>query len=244
MALLYDLDQMRRHYRELLDQRPADYFERFDPFLLDKRPLVVELMERAFERLFPERVPDLLDVGCGTCFYFPLLARHAERLVGIDPCVPMLDLARELIAKKGLTNCEVRESSAQELPFEDESFDMVHSWDFLHHVPDTRRAASEIARVLRPGGRYIAVEPNPLNPSIVYYHATRRAEWGLFSKNQFSNIRTFRRHFDVSVRFDNTIISHLNDRTWGLWRAIDAFTSVWPTRYLSFRYVMECTKKG
>lgn len=242
--LLYGLDQIRSHYRALLDEKPDDYFERFDPYILDKRPLVSGLVEKAFARLFPDKVPNMLDVGCGTCFYFPLLAPHAEKITGIDLCIPMLEQARELIAEKGLDNCEVRESSALELPFEDETFDVVHSWDFLHHVPDPKKAASEIHRVLKPGGRYIAVEPNILNISIAHYHARRRVEWGLYSKNQFSNKRTFGRHFDVSLRYDNTIISFLNERTWKLWKAIDTFTSVWPTRYLSFRYVMECQKPG
>lgn len=240
----YDIDQIRDHYREFLEEKPADYYERFDPFILDKRPLVAELVEKAFEELFPQKVDRLLDVGCGTCFYFPLLAKHANELQGVDLCVPMLAMAQELIREKGLTNCEVKESSAFELPYEDASFDVVHSWDFLHHVPDVDRAAAEITRVLKPGGRYIAVEPNVMNISIFHYHVRRKVEWGLLSQNQFTNPKAFRKDFDVQVRYDNTIISFLNERTIGLWKAIDAFTSVWPTKYLSFRYVMECTKKG
>lgn len=242
--MLYDIDEIRSHYRELLDEKPRDYFERFDPYILDKRPIVRDLVAKAFEREFPERVPKLLDVGCGTCFYFPLLAKHVDELTGVDLCIPMLDQARELIAEKGLANCTVQESSALELPFEDASFDVVHSWDFLHHVPDVEGAAREITRVLKPGGRYIAVEPNVVNPSILHYHVRRRVEWGLLAKNQFTNPGHFKRDFDVTLRYDNTIISFLNERTHGLWKAIDAFTSVWPTRYLAFRYVMECRKKA
>jgi SAM-dependent methyltransferase len=243
--LLYDIEEIRKHYRELLDEKPSDYFERFDPYILDQRPIVKDLVDKAFRTIFPEPVGKMLDVGCGTCFYFPLLAPHAEQLTGVDLCVPMLVQAQRLIDEKGLDNCHVIEHSALELPFEDETFDVVHSWDFLHHVPDVPRAASEIARVLKPGGRYIAVEPNLVNPSILHYHVRRRVEWGLLKKNQFSNPRNFKRHgFDVSVRFDNTIISFLNERTHKLWKAIDAFTSIWPTRYLSFRYVMECRKRA
>lgn len=243
VPLLYDLEQIRKHYRELLDEKPEDYYERFDPFILDKRPRVSALIAKAFERIFPEKVGSLLDVGCGTCFYFPLLAQHTEQLTGIDLCVPMLKMAEELIVEKELTNCRVEECSALQLPFEDESFDVVHSWDFLHHAPDIPGSASEIARVLKPGGRYVAVEPNVINPSIFWYHVRRRVEWGLLSKNQFSVPRALREHFDVDITFDNTIISFLEDY-YGLWKAIDGFTSVWPTRYLSFRYMMECRKKG
>jgi SAM-dependent methyltransferase len=242
--LFYDLEQIGKHYRKVLEDKTGDYYERFDPYILDKRPMVKALIQRTFQRFFPEKVPVLLDVGCGTCFYFPLLSERAETLLGIDVCIPMLDMAQELISTKGLTNCQVRESSAMELPFEDHSIDVVHSWDFLHHVPDVTKALAEITRVLKPGGRYIAVEPNIINPSILYYHLRRRAEWGLTRKNQFTLPRRLRENgFDVKVSYDNTIISFLNEKTEWIWKLANAFTSIWPTKYLSFRYMMECVKR-
>lgn len=241
--MLLDLKQIGVHYRKIIERKTGEYYERFDPYILDKRPMVAELIEKAFEENFPEKIPNLLDVGCGTCFYFPMLAKHAETLMGVDVCIPMLDVAQELIESKGLTNCHVRESSAMNLPFEDNTFDVVHSWDFLHHVPDVDKAISEIVRVLKPGGRYIGVEPNLINPSILWYHVRRRSEWGLLRKNQFTVPSLLRKEFDVSIRYDNTIISFLNPRTKWLWKAVDVFTSVWPTRYMAFRYMMTCVKK-
>jgi SAM-dependent methyltransferase len=241
---LFDLKQIGTHYRKVIEQKTDEYYERFDPFILDKRPMVAELVAKTFEENFPEIVPALLDVGCGTCFYFPLLSKHAEKLTGVDLCIPMLDVAQELIEAKGLKNCEIRQSSALELPFEENTFDVVHSWDFLHHVPDVPKALSEIRRVLKPEGRYIAVEPNLVNPSILWYHVRRKVEWGLLKQNQVSLPSILRKDFDVSIRYDNTIISFLNERTKLIWKAANAFTSIWPTKYLSFRYMMTCTKKG
>ncbi len=242
--MLYDLKQIGTHYRQVLEDKTGDYYERFDPYILDKRPMVQALLAEAFKKNFPEKVETLLDVGCGTCFYFPLLAQHAENLMGVDVCIPMLDMAQELIQTKGLTNCQVRESSAMELPFEDASIDVVHSWDFLHHVPDVPKALSEISRVLKPHGRYVAVEPNVINPSILWYHMRRRAEWGLLKKNQFGLPGVLKKDFDVQVRYDNTIISFLNDRTRWIWKTVDACTGFWPAKYLSFRYMMDCRKKN
>jgi SAM-dependent methyltransferase len=241
---LYDLKQIGTHYRQVIEEKTDEYYERFDPFILDKRPMVAELVEKTFQENFPEKIPALLDVGCGTCFYFPLLAQHAEKLTGVDLCIPMLDVAQELIDAKGLTNCEVRQSSALELPFEDNTFDVVHSWDFLHHVPDVPKAISEVRRVLKPEGRYVAVEPNLMNPSIFWYHIRRKAEWGLLKQNQFNLPGMLRENFDVSIRYDNTIISFLNERTKLIWKAANAFTSVWPANYLSFRYMMSCVKRN
>ncbi len=103
---------------------------------------------------------------------------------------------------------------------------------------------NELINLLKPEGRYIAVEPNLVNPSILWYHVRRRVEWGLLKQNQFSLPSILRKDFDVSIRYDNTIISFLNERTKLIWKAANAFTSIWPTKYLSFRYMMTCTKKG
>ncbi|MEW6074361.1 MAG: hypothetical protein AB1726_17435 [Planctomycetota bacterium] len=54
--MLYDLDQIRKHYRRLLERKPRDYYERFDQHMLEKRPLVRALIVKAFDRLFPAKV--------------------------------------------------------------------------------------------------------------------------------------------------------------------------------------------
>lgn len=237
--MFLNLEQTRKHYRQVLQDKPSDYYERFDLDILARRPLVRELMTRAFERLFPTKAGHLLDLGCGTCFYYPLLARHAERITGVDLCVPMLEQAKVLIERERLTNCQVMESSALSLPIPDHSVDVVHSWDFLHHVQDVPRTVQEIVRVLKPGGRYVAFEPNIFNPSISWYHARRRAEWRIFAQNQLTIPRQLRRFFDVRIRYDNTIISFLNERTRPLWQVINTVTKVWPLHLLSFRYIMD-----
>ena len=235
--------EARAHYGKVLQTKTPLYYERFDRNMLDKRPLVKELVARVFAKLFPEEVGDLLDVGCGTGHYFPLLKRHARNLAGVDICAPMVAEAQELIREKGLADCSVAEGSALDLPFDDNTMDVVFSWDFLHHVPDVPRAVSEIARVLRPGGRYVVLEPNLLNPSITWYHLRRRSEWRLFRQNQFRVPRRLRKRFDVRVSYDNTIISFLDEKTWRLWKLIDRLTSLWPFRWLSFRYILDCRKR-
>ena len=50
---------------------------------------------------------------------------------------------------------ELRQGSVLDLPFADDTFDMVFSHGVLHHVPDIKQAQSEIHRVLRPGGELV-----------------------------------------------------------------------------------------
>ena len=242
-GLFHNQQDTRTHYNEVLRSKAPLYYERLDPNMLEKRPLIRDLVARAYAKLFPDKVDNLLDVGCGTGFYFPLLREHAENVTGIDVSTSMLEEARELIREKDLANCRVGEYSALAIPFEDNSMDVVHSWDFLHHVSDLPQALSEISRVLRPGGHYVALEPNLLNPSITWYHLRRRSEWRLFRQNQLNIPRLLRRDFDVRVRYDNTIISFLDKRTWWLWKSADLLTSIRPLRWLSFRYILDCTKR-
>lgn len=241
--LFHNLQQNREHYDRVTSEKRPLYYQRFDADLLENNPIVADLLCSAFDRMFPESVGDLLDLGCGTGFYFPILSTHAKSVVGVDVSDAMLEDARLLIDERGLDNCSVKACSALELDFPNESLDVVHSWDFLHHVSDIPKTLAEISRVLKPGGRYIAVEPNVMNPSITWYHARRRSEWRLFTQNQLSLPRHMRDSFEMNIRYDNTIISFLNERTHWLWKAVNTFTSIKPFHLMSFRYVIDASKK-
>lgn len=95
---------------------------------------------------------DVLEIGVG------LGADHVEwaqagprSLTGIDLTPRAVELAGERLALYGLAS-DLRVGDAENLPFEDGSFDLVYSWGVLHHSPDTPRAIREVHRVLRPGG--------------------------------------------------------------------------------------------
>jgi SAM-dependent methyltransferase len=55
------------------------------------------------------------------------------------------------------------------MPFEAKSFDGVLLSGLAHHFPDPRRLAAEVARVLKPGGRFVAFDPNRMNPFMWLY---------------------------------------------------------------------------
>jgi SAM-dependent methyltransferase len=105
-----------------------------------RRALVLRLLDRHVDR----HARAALDVGCGTGSFLPVLARYADRVVGIDP----LGGGRE-----GIITGE-----AELLPFEQGSFDLVVALDVLEHVDD-RAAVDELARVLQPGGWAVVTVP-------------------------------------------------------------------------------------
>ena len=95
----------------------------------------------------------VLDVGCGAGNMAHHLAHYGE-VVGVDNNRRPLAVARE----RGL---DVREGRAEDLPFEDEEFDLVALLDTVEHVPDEgeMRVFSECWRVLKPGGKLLVTVP-------------------------------------------------------------------------------------
>jgi len=104
----------------------------------------------------------VLDVAAGEGEFSALIAQACnslEELVGIDVDEESLEVARDLFADHhpGVT-ARFLHASADQLPFDDESFDTVTMSNALHHVPDVERALGEIYRVLRPGGLCVVNE--------------------------------------------------------------------------------------
>lgn len=88
-----------------------------------------------------------LDVGCGEGRFCRMLREQGIAAVGIDPTERLLARARDLDP-----DGDYRIASAEALPFEDATFDLVVSYLSLIDIPDIRAAIPEMARVLKPGG--------------------------------------------------------------------------------------------
>ena len=105
-----------------------------------------ELALEAVLRGWPDRV---LEVGCGE-------GELAERLTAVVTEVVAVDQPRRMVELTRARGVDARVADVQALPFPDDSFDAVLAAWMLYHVPDLDRGLSEIARVLRPGGRLVA----------------------------------------------------------------------------------------
>ncbi len=95
----------------------------------------------------------VLDAGCGTGIFSIIFARKgAGNVTGIDISPGSLQTAQGLKEKFRLPNVEFLNQDMLELPFEDETFDIVWAWGTVHHTTNPFKAIAELARVLRHGG--------------------------------------------------------------------------------------------
>lgn len=99
----------------------------------------------------------ILDVGCGDGTLAASLSLAGAHVIGLDSDREMLDAARARIAKGGLDVALVW-GDANALPLADASFDAVVAVTVLCFIEDDARVVSEMARVLRPGGRLVLGE--------------------------------------------------------------------------------------
>lgn len=140
----------------------------------------------------------VLDNGCGVGNMLEAL-KHTN-VVGID-------LSPEAIRFAGQRTPRVLVADSQELPFADETFDVVIAKALLHHLPDYERGVAEMARVLRPGGTLVATDPNrsllSVLPRAIAYRMFRGSHFSKDHQNVSLGLalKTLTRYFSVSETY-------------------------------------------
>lgn len=117
------------------------------------------------------RDAEALEYGCGPGSAAFALAEQGAHVTGIDISPVAIELATETARERGLSaSLDFTVMDAEHLAFDDATFDLVCGSGILHHL-DLERAYSELARVLRPGGVAVFIEPMGHNPGINWYRS-------------------------------------------------------------------------
>ena len=149
-----------RYYRDLLG-------------LPDWQPRAESRLARKYEAYMFQRLinfagsltgKSVLDLGCGWGGVVLDAAEQgqAQSVVGLEPDEERLAIAQELLKECGAQRAEVFRGIGEKLPFADNSFDIVASYQVLEHVQDPAQVMAEVARVLKPGGVFHFSTPNYL----------------------------------------------------------------------------------
>jgi len=150
---------------EHFDEIAGGYSDQFSSHIWD------HLLQRKLQ-LIADSIPSPpatagvgVDLGCGLGRQCIALRGRNYNVIGIDPAINLLQSARK-------AGAIVAVGDALRLPFADNSLDFVYTIGVLHHLPGKEAQAAacrEVARVLKPGGRFMIHETNPRNPLFRFY---------------------------------------------------------------------------
>ncbi len=136
-----------------------------DGWLDDTRGYKVRKTHLEVLGLMSMRGKKVLDAGCGPGTYGIMLAQAGNEVIGIEISPGAVQVANQRAKEKGV-DFTARVGDLENLPFDDNTFDVCFCGWVLHHFPDINKAVSELSRVLKPGGYITMVEPNESNLAV------------------------------------------------------------------------------
>lgn len=126
------------------------FFSRYDEFRYKQEPHILRCLDK-----IDLRNKRVLEIGLGEGADSEQLIRRGASWTGIDLTKESCDRVRTRLSLRQLPYDRLENGSVLEMPFEDNTFDIVFSHGVLHHVPEVRKAQEEIARVLKKDGKLV-----------------------------------------------------------------------------------------
>ena len=137
-------DETREEYEE--------FFERYDNYRYSTEPHILKNLDR-----IDFTGKKVIEIGLGQGADAEQIVRSGGIYTGVDLTEDSVKRVKMRFSLKDLAYESIEKASALDLPFADDSFDIVFSHGVLHHIPEIGEAQAEIARVLRPDGKLIAM---------------------------------------------------------------------------------------
>lgn len=107
----------------------------------------------------------VLEIGIGQAADSEEIIKRGGRWSGLDLTNEAVFRAKKRFALKSLEYDDIKQGSALNIPYPDNTFDIIYSHGVLHHIPEIKKASSEILRVLKPNGKLVIMlyHKNSLN---------------------------------------------------------------------------------
>jgi len=139
--------------------RQADYISTSPAFVGQERMnWLLSLAQLPSDKAVPLEQADMLDVACGAGVVAMAMMGHVRHVTGVDLTPAVLEKAEASAKEAGATNTRFMLGDATALPSPDASFDLVTCTSAFHHFDQPERVVAEVARVLRAGGAFCALD--------------------------------------------------------------------------------------
>lgn len=221
------MDERSKFYDRMAGEK--DWDEWTNPYETKRR------LDAIFNRLLSRENlagSTLLDAGCGA-------GHFSESACALGAIVTSLDVGENLLAQVA-SRCESQcvVGSVLDLPFNDNSFDVVLSTEVIEHTTDPLQALREIVRVARPGGRVLVTTPGRLWQPVVRLASALRLRPYQGYENFIWPGQAARTLELAGVRVDQlfgfNLLPLFHSPFHGLLTALDAFGSRLPVLYVNF----------
>lgn len=156
----------------------------------------------------PKNCGKVLEIGCGSGLLLTALTPHCKKLYGIDISSKLIKKARNRLKDKAELTC----TDANNLPYEDSFFDYIVTHATFHHL-DRKKAAEEMKRVLKPGGKIVLVDIMKLKSKYALKHIYNRLYRYLYLK------RKLKRMYGKDI--SNKCWEYLKGQEWRTHRKLD-----------------------
>ncbi len=141
-----------------------DHHAKEDTYNVFSEATSLRILEQCLSVAGISKACTIADLGCGSGLFSNILFAKGFDVTGVDLSTGMIKLAQ-----KNFPRCKFVVGDVEKLPFADASFDAVLLSGLLHHLPDPSKCVAEVWRILRPGGRFTAFDPNRANPFMYLY---------------------------------------------------------------------------
>lgn len=170
-------------------EQPTKYdlnAKKYSAIFLEESQKSIDIYHSQFEPDLTDR--KILDLGCGDGHDLKLFCEQGAIAYGVDASLPMVSLA----LKNTKNKTEVKEAYFDNLPFQDNFFDVVCSKYALQASPDIQPIYQEVNRVLKPGGAFIFLVGHP-----IYQFLEKRKHPKNYFLKEMIDVKIFKGRFEI-----------------------------------------------